>query len=100
MGDQVYFQSTTRSPIYVSRNNDYLIQSKYTFPCPEDCSVQNYFYQIEPEMYQDVFVFFERELGESERAPLLQQLAALFPYVFVVTLSNGKGEVVRENGTY
>jgi len=100
MGDQVYFQSTTRSPIYVSRNNDYLIQSKYTFPCPEDCSVQNYFYQIEPEMYQDVFVFFERELGESERAPLLQQLAALFPYVFVVTLSNGKGGVVRENGTY
>lgn len=87
MGKEVSFQSTTRSPIFVSRNEDYLIQSKYTFPCPENHSIQNYFYQIEPNLYNEVFVFFERELAEENMAPLLNQLAGIFPYVYVVTLS-------------
>jgi len=100
MGNEVYFQSTTRSPILVSNSNDYLIQSKYTFPCPEDHSVQHYFYQIEPNMYQEVFVFFERELDEVDVAPFIKQLAFLFPNVFVVSLSKGKVDVVHENGRH
>ncbi|MGV3466348.1 MAG: phosphoribosyltransferase family protein [Heyndrickxia sp.] len=100
MGNEVYFQSTTRSPILASRNNNYLIQSKYAFPCPEDHSVQNYFYQIKPNMYEEVFYFIERELSDSEIAPLLKQLAVLFPCVFVVTLSKGKDDVVHENGPH
>ncbi|MBB2479691.1 phosphoribosyltransferase domain-containing protein [Bacillus sp. APMAM] len=98
MGKEVYFQSTTRSPIFVYRNEDYLIQSKYTFPSPEDHSIQNYFYQIEPHLYSEVFVFFERELVEGNMAPLLSQLASLFQYVYVVTLSTRKDDVIHANG--
>ncbi|MBS4172658.1 phosphoribosyltransferase family protein [Bacillus sp. FJAT-49736] len=91
MGNEVFFQSTTRSPIFSCNDKDYLIQSKYTFPSPADRMIQNYLYQIEPNMYHEAFVFFEREYEEDAVAPLLNQLVQLIPSVFVVTLSTKRG---------
>jgi hypothetical protein len=94
MGEHIYYQSTTRSPIYASKEGDYLIQSKYSFPCPDHSSIVNYFYQMEPNLYDEVFVFFEREHTNQDLKPILDQLVRLVPKVNVVTLSKGKDGVV------
>lgn len=87
MAGNVSYQSTTRSPIYSTRENDYLIQTKVAFASPENPTITNYFYNVEQGMYDDVFVFFERKHSEEALKPLVNQLAALIPNVNVVTVS-------------
>ena len=48
MGSGVYFQATTRSPIYQTDRESYTIQNKFIFDSPENTGVINHLYNIKP----------------------------------------------------
>lgn len=74
MGDGVFYQSTTRSPIYVNNIEGYGAKYGLAFPNPEDFDIAHFVYNIPPNEYDDVFVFFERAVSENELKPLLNEL--------------------------
>ncbi|HDR7798685.1 phosphoribosyltransferase family protein [Bacillus tropicus] len=89
MGGNILYQSTTRSPIHpVSNDVNYAIHNHFSYPSPEDSTITNYFYNISPHDYDEVFVFMERDLGEESLSPLLQQLQTVIPFIHIVSFSN------------
>ncbi|SCN01443.1 Uncharacterized protein BCF24048_04932 [Bacillus cereus] len=89
MGENILYQSTTRSPIHpVSNDVNYAIHNHFSYPSPEDSTITNYFYNISPHDYDEVFVFIERDLGEEALSPLLQQLQTVIPFIHIVSFSN------------
>lgn len=89
MGENILYQSTTRSPIHpVSNDVNYAIHNHFSYPSPEDSTITNYFYNISPHDYDEVFVFMERDLGEEALSPLLQQLQTVIPFIHIVSFSN------------
>lgn len=71
MGENLAYHSTTRSPIYYPSPG---AKQGICFISPEDGSVNNYVYNIFSEQYDDVFIFFERDLPRERFASLLQAL--------------------------
>ncbi|MFD2370609.1 phosphoribosyltransferase family protein [Brevibacillus sp. GCM10020057] len=61
MGEEVWYQSTTRSPIHPADCEGYAVKNKASFICPDDPAVTNYFYNIPEGYYDDLFVFIERK---------------------------------------
>ncbi|MES5952308.1 phosphoribosyltransferase family protein [Bacillus fungorum] len=89
MGENILYQSTTRSPIHpVSNDVNYAIYNHFSYPSPEDSTITNYFYNISPHDYDEVFVFMERDLGKEALSPLLQQLQTVIPFIHIVSFSN------------
>ncbi|MGG3562504.1 phosphoribosyltransferase family protein [Neobacillus rhizosphaerae] len=74
MGSGVYYHSTTRSPIHVENRRGYGAQFGVTFPNPEDLTVTNFVYNIPPDYYDEIFIFFEREVELENLQPLLNEL--------------------------
>lgn len=74
MGEEVYYQSTTRSPIHIENEVGYGARFGVRFPNPDDESVTNYVYNISPRFYDDLFIFFEREVEVDKLRPLLEEL--------------------------
>lgn len=74
MGDGVKFQSTTRSPIYPLEKTQYGVQNRFSFSNPEDPHVRNFVYNIFPHKYDELFLFFEREISEDRLGQMLKQL--------------------------
>ncbi|MFF2450420.1 phosphoribosyltransferase family protein [Neobacillus sp. NPDC058068] len=74
MGSGVYYQSTTRSPIYVENKEGYGARYGGGFPNPEDPAVTHFVYNIPPGHYDELFVFFEREVKYENMQPLLKEL--------------------------
>lgn len=74
MGPGVFYQSTTRSPIYVQNESNYGARFGMEFPNPEDQSISNYVYNIPPDYYDDLFLFFEREVEYENLVPFLMEL--------------------------
>ncbi|MBL4953833.1 phosphoribosyltransferase family protein [Neobacillus sp. OS1-32] len=74
MGKGVFYQSTTRSPIYVDHNKGYGVRYGLAFPNPEDMAVQHFVYNIAPGCYDEIFLFFERAVNLANLAPLLEEL--------------------------
>ena len=74
MGRGVKYHSTTRSPIYPKQGKDYGANWKLEFPNPEDPLITNFVYNIPPNGYDDIFLFFEREVSMESLKPLLNQL--------------------------
>jgi hypothetical protein len=66
MGDQVYYQSTTRSPIHPMQREHYAVSSAYRYESADDASVANYMYNLSPGQYDEAFVFVEREYDEEK----------------------------------
>jgi hypothetical protein len=77
MGDQVLFQSTTRSPIHIAKVEAYGARYGMNFSNPEDETVAHFVYNIPPNEYDEVFIFFEREVSKERLQPLLKQLEKL-----------------------
>jgi hypothetical protein len=77
MGDQVLFQSTTRSPIHIAKVKAYGARYGMNFSNPEDETVAHFVYNIPPNEYDEVFIFFEREVSKERLQPLLKQLEKL-----------------------
>jgi hypothetical protein len=77
MGSHVFYQSTTRSPIYIKNKEGYGARFGIAFPNPEDQSVSHFVYNIPPGYYDELFIFFEREVDIENLQPLLKQLEKL-----------------------
>ncbi len=74
MGENVYYQSTTRSPIYPLHRERYGVKNRFSFLNPEDDSVQHYAYNIHPNQYDDIFLFLEKEVEFEQLRPKLDEL--------------------------
>lgn len=74
MGAGVSYQSTTRSPIHVIEQGDYAVKYGHAFPSPEDEQVVHFFYNIPYGMYQELFLFMEREASPSSMEMILRIL--------------------------
>lgn len=74
MGEGVKYQSTTRSPIYVENRVSYGAAYGLSFPNPEDWQINQFVYNIPPEEYDDLFIFFERAVSDEELQPFLHEL--------------------------
>lgn len=84
MGENVFFHSTTRSPIYAHKAS--LICNKIMFKSPEYPGVTNYLYNISQGQYDDIVLIFERILDEEALLMLVGQLQLLTKHVHVITL--------------
>ncbi|WP_318614398.1 phosphoribosyltransferase family protein [Sporosarcina sp. YIM B06819] len=88
MGSNVYFQATTRSPIYQIDRESYTIQNKFTFDSPENTGVVNHLYNIKPHQYDEIFIIVERMSSVNGLDTLLKELRKTqIPYVTIVTMT-------------
>lgn len=62
MGENVYYQSSTRSPIIAQNKEGYPIKCVTCYKRPEDTTVTNYLYNIVPHYYEEVFWILERDV--------------------------------------
>ncbi|MGG1674708.1 phosphoribosyltransferase family protein [Neobacillus sp. NRS-1170] len=93
MGKGVSYQSTTRSPIYIEDREGYGARFGLTFPNPEEWDVTHFVYNIPPGYYDELFLFFEREVEIKNLQPFLDALAPLqIESVKLVFFSNARGE--------
>lgn len=77
MGSNVFYQSTTRSPIYIQDIEGYGARHGISFPNPEDQDVAHFVYNIPPGEYDELFVFLEREVPAENLKPFLKQVEKL-----------------------
>ncbi|TMU88352.1 hypothetical protein FGG79_02875 [Bacillus sp. BHET2] len=74
MGEGVLYHSTTRSPILPITKTGYAIQNGFSFLNPEDDAVIHYVYNIPKDEYDEMFIFFEKEVAE-DRIKEIKQMA-------------------------
>ncbi|MGX6442471.1 phosphoribosyltransferase family protein [Neobacillus sp. K501] len=77
MGKDVFYQSTTRSPVFIQDIPDYGARFGIQFPNPEDNDVSHFVYNIPPGKYDELFIFIERKVDEEQLKPFLFQLEKL-----------------------
>ncbi|MCY6355647.1 phosphoribosyltransferase family protein [Clostridium sp. ZS2-4] len=65
------YQSTTRSPIYVGKQEEYAIKFAAKFNNPFDKDVINYVYNIGQDMYKEVLFVTEREIDGKSKNELI-----------------------------
>jgi orotate phosphoribosyltransferase len=93
MGSGVYFQSTTRSPIYIENKEGYGARYGVNFPNPEDQEVSHFVYNIPPGHYDELFIFFEREVEDRQLQPMLKELdKTAIKTIKIVFFSEIRGE--------
>jgi hypothetical protein len=92
MGSNVFYQSSTRSPIYIQDIEGYGAKHGISFPNPEDQDVAHFVYNIPPGEYDELFVFLEREIQAENLQPLLKQVEKLqIKSIKIVFFSNSLG---------
>lgn len=67
MGDNVYFQSSTRSPIYAKNMEYYAIKDKVTFKTSGDELTPKFLYNIPNNFYSQAFMFTEKPLSKEKK---------------------------------
>lgn len=67
MGKNVFFQSTTRSPIYARNIEDYGINKKISFKTQDNIEISKYLYNIPHNFYSQVFMFTEKPLTKVKK---------------------------------
>jgi hypothetical protein len=72
MGEDVLYHSTTRSPILPIPVQGYAIQNGFSFLNPEDDAVVHYVYNIPEDEYDELFIFFEKEVAEDSLKEIKQ----------------------------
>ena len=82
LGDNVYFHSTTRSPVHARNIASYGNKNKVAFQSPEDDSITNYLYNIPDNFYEQVFFFSEKPLTEEKKA----EFNRIFSYFHVKSI--------------
>ncbi|MGH9156019.1 MAG: phosphoribosyltransferase family protein [Acidimicrobiales bacterium] len=76
LGAGVVYQSTTRSPIRVSRAPGYPVRTGTTFPDPLEPFRSGHLYNLIPGRYEDIFVFLDEAVPRGQLAGLIEPLAA------------------------
>ncbi|QUH21961.1 phosphoribosyltransferase family protein [Alkaliphilus sp. B6464] len=74
MGEGIIFQSPSRSPIHVFNEKGYSIKNSIRVNDPFDLSVSTYIYNILPDMYDEVFMLFEREVPSEFKDVITNEL--------------------------
>jgi len=77
MGKGISFHTTTRSPIYPFSTLQYGIQSGLSFGNPDEPSTTNYVYNVPNKYYDEVYVFFEREVSNERLTSMLNAFREL-----------------------
>ncbi|WP_342441607.1 phosphoribosyltransferase family protein [Lysinibacillus sp. FSL K6-0057] len=87
LGNNVYFQSTTRSPIYCTDDLGYTITEKIAFESPENNGVTNYLYNLQSLSYTELFFIVERIASEEVVARVVKALQeATNAKVYVISM--------------
>ncbi|WP_370313963.1 phosphoribosyltransferase family protein [Guptibacillus hwajinpoensis] len=66
LNGEVYYHSTTRSPIQPVDIEGYAISNGFTFQNPEDQQIQHYVYNILKGEYEQAFLFFEKSVPDAD----------------------------------
>ena len=82
LGDNVYFHSTTRSPVHARNIDSYGNKNKVAFQSPEDDTITNYLYNIPDNFYEQVFFFSEKPLLKEKK----EEVNRLFSYFHVKSI--------------
>lgn len=86
MGDDVWYQSTTRSPIHPSKKEGYAVKNAFSYTSPDDPTVHNFIYNIPEHRYDELFLFMERGTSDERLQSLYTVLSKLpIPHIYVVT---------------
>ncbi len=72
LGENIFYHSTTRSPVYPLDNEEYAIKNKVTFPSPDDENLNNYVYNIPKDFYKQAFVFSEKSFPQETKDTFLK----------------------------
>ena len=67
LGNDVYFHSTTRSPVHARNIDSYGNKNKIAFQSPGDDTITNYLYNIPDNFYEQVFFFSEKPLTQEKK---------------------------------
>ena len=95
MGEGIQYQSTTRSPIMTSMRQDYPIHTAIAYKKPEDRSILNYLYNIELNLYEEIFWFFEKDVKQSFKDMMQKALGERgVKYLHFVVCDQVEGESV------
>ena len=70
MGEDVWYQSSTRSPIIPQQEEGYPIQSVLAYKRPEDTAVVNYLYNIQGNRFDELFWIMERDVSKQFKAQM------------------------------
>ncbi|MEI5905890.1 phosphoribosyltransferase family protein [Bacillus spongiae] len=71
MDGNVYYQSSTRSPIHCHNEESYAIQNKISYLNPEENNTTHFLYNIELNRFNHVILFFERSVEVKKMNTLL-----------------------------
>ncbi|AIQ44749.1 phosphoribosyltransferase [Paenibacillus sp. FSL R7-0273] len=77
LGEDVSYQSSTRSPIHPQHRPDYGVRSAAGYPSAGDPSIINYIYNVEYGQYDDIFVLLERDVPAQRIKPMTDILKGL-----------------------
>ena len=77
LGEDVYVQSTTRSPIYCADESGYTITEKIAFESPENNGVENYLYNVQSRPYSELFLVVERIADKDVVARVVKALQSV-----------------------
>lgn len=77
LGDGVFYQSTTRSPIYPFDKTHYGVKNVFKFDNLENKEVENFFYNVPIGFYDEMFLFFEREIDKEKMKSLIDVIKTL-----------------------
>ncbi len=98
MGRDVFYQSTTRSPIFIEDEVGYGARYGASFPNPEDQDITHYFYNIPQGYYDEIFIFFERKVLLENMQPLLKELEKLqIKMIRLVFFSEYRGDQIENH---
>jgi hypothetical protein len=88
LGEEVFFQSTTRSPIHPIQKEQYAVTSAYRFDSFEDPAIVNFMYNLSPGQYDEAFIFIERAHNKEMRKSFELSLAQIgIPLIHLVYFS-------------
>ncbi|MEK5529114.1 phosphoribosyltransferase family protein [Viridibacillus sp. FSL R5-0468] len=91
MGADVYFQSSTRSPIYPSLDEGYTISQKWAFDSPENNGVVNFLYNLDTYPYTELFLVVERIVNKAALSELIEQLETVnIEQIYILVLNYGE----------
>ena len=86
MGEGVWYQSSTRSPIIPQQEEGYPIQTVLAYKRPEDTAVVNYLYNIQGSHFDELFWIMERDVSRQFKAKMTRAFKAcgIKKVIFVV----------------
>lgn len=76
MGEGVYYQSTTISPIFPCDKEGYGVRGAHSFKSFKNSQMTNYFYNINGQ-YDDLFIIIERDVNRTKLKPMIDVLRKL-----------------------